>query len=1050
MTSLVPVFVLCAIAAADPAPAAPSTAAAQVAVAPLVAPGMHVVGLPGHNFTLPDGFNVELVAGPPLVDRPIHADFDERGRLYVCESSGTNDKVEKQLAERPHWILRLEDTDGDGRFDRRTKFADKMMFPEGMMWLDGSIYVAAPPSIWKLTDTDDDGVADKREEWFAGKTLTGCANDLHGPYEGLDGWIYWCKGAFAHQTYDRPGKAPFTTRAAHIFRSRPDGTLIEPVMTGGMDNPVEVVFTPGGERIFTTTFFQHPGGGQRDGLIHAIYGGVYGKVHGVIDGHPRTGELMQPLTHLGAAAPAGLARYESQEFGPDYENNLFAALFNMHKVTCHVLSLQGATFTSRDEDFLVSDNLDFHPTDVLEDADGTLVVIDTGGWYKLCCPSSQLWKPEIPGGIYRVRRTGAAPVADPRGLKIVWSEASPDQLAGLLADERPAVRKRSMHELSREGATSILALQNFWDASPDAATRTRIVWTLARIDAPPARETIRRRLRDRDETVSQAAIHAVSVARDREAAPLLIEILKSGTPHNRRAAAEALGRLEDPAAVPALLAVAGEEIDRTLEHSVTFALIEIAAPTETAAGLSSANPRTRRAALLAMDQMAGGGLQPESVAALLASKDANAKDTAAWILERHPDWAAALAPWLARELAGGALTGENAGPFTDLLARFAADEKIEALIAARLTAGATTATERRALLQAMARSGLKSLPAAWVKPLAGAASGDESLVPVVVSVVRALPIKGGGAADLREALLAAAADDRLSVGVRLDVLAAVPGGVGEVGPTVFDFVRKNLATDRQVSVRLAAADVLSQAQLDDSQLLALADSVRSAGPLEIERLVAPFAKSKSDEVGRTVIAALVDSAALPNVRPETLQEVFKDYQPAVQEQTHTLYELLAVSAEKRKAKIEELLALVSQGDIKRGQLVFNSQKAACASCHAIGYLGGTVGPDLTKIGQIRTERDLLEAVVFPSASFVRSYEPMTISTRNGQVHNGIVRKDAPDEVILVLNAKDTVRVGRDEIDEMIPGTVSIMPAGLDQQLTAQELADLVTFLRASK
>ena len=79
------------------------------------------------------------------------------------------------------------------------------MFPEGMMWLDGSVYVAAPPSIWKLTDTDDDGVADKREEWFAGKTLTGCANDLHGPYEGLDGWIYWCKGAFAEQSL-RPAR----------------------------------------------------------------------------------------------------------------------------------------------------------------------------------------------------------------------------------------------------------------------------------------------------------------------------------------------------------------------------------------------------------------------------------------------------------------------------------------------------------------------------------------------------------------------------------------------------------------------------------------------------------------------------------------------------------------------------------------------------------------------------------------------------------------------------------------------------------------------------
>ncbi len=57
-----------------------------------------------------------------------------------------------------------------------------MMFPEGTMWHDGSLYVAAPPSIWKLTDTDGDGVADERAEWFQGKTLTGCANDLHGPY----------------------------------------------------------------------------------------------------------------------------------------------------------------------------------------------------------------------------------------------------------------------------------------------------------------------------------------------------------------------------------------------------------------------------------------------------------------------------------------------------------------------------------------------------------------------------------------------------------------------------------------------------------------------------------------------------------------------------------------------------------------------------------------------------------------------------------------------------------------------------------------------------
>ena len=216
----------------------------------------------GRTFRVPDGFTVEKVASSPLVNRPIVADFDELGRLYVPDSSGSNEAPDKQLKNPTHRIVRLEDTDGDGKFDKSIVFADKMMFPEGAMWRDGSLYVAAPPSIWRLTDTDNDGVCDKREEWFKGKTLTGCANDLHGPYNSPDGWIYWTKGAFAEQTYTLPNGKPFKTRAAHIFRAKPDGTNIEPVITGGMDNPVEIAWSPGGEMFFTTTFLQHPGGRQ--------------------------------------------------------------------------------------------------------------------------------------------------------------------------------------------------------------------------------------------------------------------------------------------------------------------------------------------------------------------------------------------------------------------------------------------------------------------------------------------------------------------------------------------------------------------------------------------------------------------------------------------------------------------------------------------------------------------------------------------------------------------------------------------------------------------
>src|SRR5215203_3978746 len=125
---------------------------------------------------VPDGYEVELVSNTNIVHRPVSMDFDEQGRLYVTDSSGSSEKGPTQYEKKDHRVMRLEDTNGDGKFDKSTVFADKMMFPEGCMYYDGSVYVSAVPSIWKMTDTNNDGIADVRVEWHEGKTLTGCAN----------------------------------------------------------------------------------------------------------------------------------------------------------------------------------------------------------------------------------------------------------------------------------------------------------------------------------------------------------------------------------------------------------------------------------------------------------------------------------------------------------------------------------------------------------------------------------------------------------------------------------------------------------------------------------------------------------------------------------------------------------------------------------------------------------------------------------------------------------------------------------------------------------
>src|SRR5439155_27092670 len=106
------------------------------------------------------------------------------------------------------------------------------------------------------------------------------------------------------------------------------------------------------------------------------------------------------------------------------------------------------TFDCATTDFVVSSNLDFNPTNTLEDADCSLLIVDTGGWYKLCCPTSQLWKPDVLGAIYRVRKVDAPRIADPFGRKIVWPHQTPEQLTKFLIDQRTFVRSRASNILA--------------------------------------------------------------------------------------------------------------------------------------------------------------------------------------------------------------------------------------------------------------------------------------------------------------------------------------------------------------------------------------------------------------------------------------------------------------------------------------------------------------------------------------------------------------------------------------------------------------------------
>jgi putative membrane-bound dehydrogenase-like protein len=1019
--------------------------------------------LPGRKFDVTDGFVVEQAAGPPLVERPITCDFDELGRLYVAESSGANDPVQKQLADKPHRVLRLEDTDGDGQFDKRTVFADKLMLPQGTMWFRGSLYVSAPPSIWKLTDTDGDGVADKREEWFAGKTLTGCANDLHGPYRGRDGWIYWCKGAFAEQTYDLPGKKGWKTRAAHIFRARPDGTGIEPVMTGGMDNPVDVVFTPEGERIFSCTFLQHPGGGKRDGLIHAIYGGVYGKDHTVLDGHPRTGDLMPVMTHLGPAAPCGLHHLESTHLGDDWKGNLLCCQFNLRKVSRHKLIPDGATYKTEDSDLLTSDTMDFHPTDVIEDADGSVIVCDTGGWYKLCCPTSQFHRPEALGAIYRVRRADAKKLDDPRGSKMNWAKMLPDELALYLDDPRHVVRERAIEALAKSKDKSVgtvlhgLMQPAAGSVLPKASQEARCnaVWAACRADAPWARSFARAALKDECPDVRQAAMHAISLWRDHAAAADLPVTWIATGPTDLRVAAEAFGRIGgqtgDAAVDKKILTRADPAWDRVHEHSLIYAVIESRNVEAAEFALAHDSPRVRRAALIALDGMNSDNLTIGLLLPHLSSDEAIVRDAAWTVAERHGEWGEQVAERFAEELAALVNRDEPSRELARRMARFAGNARVQAVFVDAIRNDKSAGAAQRTALAAMAQARFQEIPDDWLTAVAELIE-RRALVVESLDVLRALGVSAKQFPRTAALLVALGEDEEQPIDVRLRAFDFLAGRQAELSSAGFALLVAQLEKDQAPLLRSSAVSILARGKLSDDRARALADRFAALGPFEIAQLLPLYEQSTDEKVLAAAVGALESSPAAGQLSAAALRPLVEKLPASLRLRGEKLLARADANFAAQRRRLESLVAALDDtpGDVQRGRAIFHAKKAACASCHAIAYVGGLVGPDLTRIGQIRSRRDLVEAIAFPSASFVRSYEPVRIETTDGRQVSGIVREESGDEVVLAIAADKVERIVREEIESMRPGSVSVMPQGLDGQLTAQELSDLVAFLQSCR
>jgi len=556
--------------------------------------------------------------------------------------------------------------------------------------------------------------------------------------------------------------------------------------------------------------------------------------------------------------------------------------------------------------------------------------------------------------------------------------------------------------------------------------------------------------------VRHAALHALAVTPERvkieTVAPLLSE---TEPPQVRRAAAEVLGRSKNPVAVAPLLKAASRLTgngsnglpDRIQEHSIIYALIEISSPAETRTGLKDKNSLTHRAALIALDQMEANALKPADVIPLLSANDAVLKQSANWIIAHRKDWGGDLAEYFEGQLKNDGASAAEKAAASDQLVKLAGSSAIQELLA-RLAGGSHPGTVE-AVLGIMSHAGLKETPASWVRAVVDVLKTRQpATTSKAVSAAAAFPFKQLPV-DLRAELTGVAISSEQPVLTRLEALSVISSGTALDSGT-FQFVISHLGGNAGPSERRLSIAILTKAALTPDQLLSLCASVKEAAPLEVGQFLAIYEKGSEERVGRELLAALKEARAIGSLTFDQVQRTFAKFPEVTRAQAKELFATLSVDATQQSARIEELLPKLQGGDVRRGQAIFNSAKAACSSCHAIGYLGGDIGPDLTRIGQVRTERDLLEGILFPSASFVRSYEPVIVATRDGEEYSGVLRKDAADEVILATGPGAQVRLARSDIATSRPGKVSVMPQGLDQQLTTQEMSDLLAFLKATR
>ncbi|MFO0950079.1 MAG: PVC-type heme-binding CxxCH protein [Isosphaeraceae bacterium] len=929
------------------------------------------------------GLKLELVAAEPQVQSPVAMCFDEDGRLWVVEMLDYPNGPAPGSPPEGR-IKVLDDRDGDGRYETASVFAEKLLFANGILPWKGGLIVTQAPNILYLRDDDGDGKADRREVLFEGFTAGNPQLRVSHPAVGLDGWVYVANGL-------RSGSA---RRAG-----KPDA---KPFELGGRDFRFDLAHdraeAVAGMGQYGNTF---------DDWNHRFVCTNRNHLVPIVleDRYARRNPFMPPpgarTDNQSAGGAARIFPLSSNRTTSTLHTGTFSAAcgVTVYRGTLLPEAYRGCAFTCDPTGNVV------HQEAIEPDGAGFKGRRVREGVEFLASPSDR-FRPVFlahgPDGALYVVDMNRAVIEHPDFMP-AEERSRPDLTVGKdtgriyrVVPENSAGTKSSRPKLS-------------------AASTAELVATLEHPDAW-WRVTAQRLLLGRDDPSARGPLRSLA--------------LNSKKPEARALAAwllEQAGALDEPV-VASLLSSPNA---RLREQGVLLAESRLNA----SAGLrdhvitlaSDPDDRVRFQVALSL------GVWDDDRVLLPLAKVAIAGSGDRWtrmaVATAVPTRAGALLQALLKPGAGLAARRDSGGP--ELVAEFAA------LVGARRDPAEVAAT-----LDALLAFDAPDAPRWQFAGLSGLADGMGRRGGRLGEVLAALPSPGGKEVSTRIAALftraaAVAADtgatlDDRTAAVRL--LAQAPWEVA--GPALEPL----LGEDPSQEVRIAAARSLA-AQARPEVAAVLLAPWRSYTPA-VRREAAAALAARPERAAALLDAVEAGKVAARELDAALARQLTSGGRPEVRQRAAKL--LAAAVPEARKPVLERFhRALSTPADPARGREVF---RKTCATCHSVGGIGVQVGPDITDT-RVKTPEQLLGDILNPNAAIDGNYATYTVATRDGRVLTGIIAAESAASLTLKRAEGQTDTVLRSDVEAIRSEGVSLMPEGIERDISVEQMADLIRFLK---